>query len=336
MLKNYGIAFQDYNKLIEKDIEYNYENLEEDYILIENKAIGFGPYDMGFITGRLQTEIKREFIVGLEGSGIVIKIGKNCDENLLNKRVAYLADYNDPKCIGSFAKYSVTKKDNAFILPEEIDFNQGAYILGNPLTAKSLYDEIISKSKTNAIVQDTSSSAIGKMITKLCKLNKIKIINIVRKEENIKLLEDLGSEYNLNSNGKDFSKNFENFAKEINPDIYLTYQGGNFPSRIFSMMPNDSKMVSIGNINNEKLNGFSTTEFIFKGKSIEGFQVLDYMNEITKNQKENLMNYVKNSLANGEGEFKTDFNKEFSLKEYEKAFELYKDGASKGKIILKP
>jgi NADPH2:quinone reductase len=341
MLKNYGIAFQDFNKLIEKDIDYNYENIEkeketEDYILIENKSIGFGPYDMGFITGRLKTEKKREFIIGLEGSGIVIKVGKNCDKNLLNKRVAYLSDYNDPLCIGSFAKYSITKKENVFILPKEIDFNQGAYILGNPLTAKSIFDEIISKSKTRAIVQDTSSSALGKMISKLCIKDNIKIINIVRKENNIKILQELGSEIILNSTSENFLKNFENFSKEINPDIYITYQGGNFPSRIFNLMPNDSKMISCGNINNENLNGFSTTDFIFKGKTIEGFQVLNYMKEISNDKKENLFDYVKNSLIVGNREFITDINKEFSLKDYEKAIELYNNSASKGKIILKP
>jgi NADPH2:quinone reductase len=341
MLKNYGIAFQDSNKLVEKEILYNYENIEkeketEDYILIENKSIGFGPYDMGFISGRLKTELKREFIIGIEGSGIIIKVGKNCDENLLNKRVAYLSDYNDPLCIGSFAKYSITKKENVFIIPEEIDFNQGAYILGNPLTAKSIFDEIISKSKTRAIVQDTSSSALGKMITKLCIKNNIKIINIIRKDDNLKLLQELGSEFNLNSTSENFLKNFENFSKEINPDIYITYQGGNFPSRIFNLMPNDSKMVSCGNINNEKLNGFSTTDFIFKGKTIEGFQVLNYLKEITIEQKENLINCVKNSIINGDREFITDINKEFLLEDYEKAFELYNTEGSNGKIILKP
>ena len=174
------------------------------------------------------------------------------------------------------------------------------------------------------------------MITKLCIKNNIKIINIVRKDENFKLLEDIGSGNNLNSNSKEFAKSLEGLIKEINPDIYLTYQGGNLPSRVFDKMPYDSRMVCIGNINNEKLNGFSTTDFIFKGKTIEGFQVFDYMKEISKEQKEDLINYVKNSLANGECEFKTNIHKEFSLKEYSEAFELYKNSSSLGKLILKP
>lgn len=338
MLQNYGVIFEDYNKLTFREFEYNYEkNLDEDYVIIENKAIGFGPYDMGFITGRLKTEKKREFIVGLEGSGIVIKTANKNDEHLLQKRVAYLSDYHDEKCVGSFSKYSVTKKSNVFLLPDQIDYNQGAYLLGNPLTAKALMDDIITKrSKNKAIVQDTASSAIGKMITKLCLKNNIEIINIVRKDENIGLLEKCGSVNNFNSNNKDFTKNFSEVVKKINPDTYITYQGGNLPSRIIALMPNDSTMFSIGNINNEKLNGFSTTDFIFKGKSIEGFQLFNYLNDISNDEKEKLLEFVKDSIAQGNEEFKTDINSEFILKDFEKAFELYNIGSSKGKIILKP
>ena len=50
MIQNYGIIFKDFNNLEEKEINFDYENIEEDYILIENKAIGFGPYDMGFVS----------------------------------------------------------------------------------------------------------------------------------------------------------------------------------------------------------------------------------------------------------------------------------------------
>lgn len=335
--ENKGIVVKNLNTFEYDTIEwFDYNKIPDDYCIIETKAAGFGPYDIGFITGRLKLNQTRKFNLGLEGSGIVKKIGKNCDSSLMGKRVAFLADYHDSKTILSFAKFSVVNKNSFIILPDKIDFAQGAYILANPLTAKGLFSELISKSKSKAIIQDTATSSLGKMIIKICVKNGIKIINIVRKEENIKLLEEIGSTHNLNSTDKNFLNDLEKFVKEIKPDIYITYQGGNFPSRVFEKMPFDSKMVSCGNINNEKLNGFSTTDFIFKGKSIEGFQILNYIKEISAEEKKKMYDEVLKSVEEGEPEYLTQIYKEYALEDFDKAYKDYKVNGSLGKIILKP
>jgi len=335
-LENFGIIIKESNNFNYEKIEFKSEELPNNYCLIETKACGFGPYDTGYITGRLTINPKREFNLGCEGSGVVIKLGPNCDESLLGKRVAFINDYHDTNSIGSFARYSIINTKNILVLPEKIDFNQGAYILANPLTARGMFDEVISNSKTKAIIQDTSSSSLGKMVTNLCLKNGFKIINIVRKEENIKFLEQIGSTYNLNSNSKDFLKILEQLIKQINPDIYITYQGGNFPSRIFEKMPNDSKLISCGNINNEKLFGFSTTDFIFKGKSIEGFQILNLLNEICEQKKTFMYESILNSMEEGNSEFYTNINREYKLEDFQKGYEDYKNNSSLGKIIFKP
>jgi NADPH:quinone reductase-like Zn-dependent oxidoreductase len=337
-LENKGIVVKDTNNFTYEKINWiDLDTIPDDYCVIETKAAGFGPYDVGFITGRLRiNDPKRNFNLGLEGSGVVIKLGNKCDSSLLGKRVAFLADYHNPLSILSFAKFSVVDRNSLIILPEKIDFAQGAYILANPLTAKGLFIEVISKSKSKSIIQDTSSSSLGKMITKICLKNGIKIINIVRKEENIKLLEEIGSTFNLNSSDKNFLQNLEKFVQEINPDVYITYQGGNFPSRVFDKMPFDSKMVSCGNINNENLHGFSTTDFIFKGKSIEGFQILNYIKEISEEEKKKMYDEVFKSVEEGEPEYLTQIYKEYALEDFEKAYESYKVNSSLGKIVLKP
>lgn len=337
-LENKGIVIKDFNKFTYEKIQFqsNLTSLHDDYCLIETKACGFGPYDAGFITGRLQLKPKRDFVLGCEGCGVVIALGKNCDLSLLGKRVAFLADYHDPLQILSFAKFSIVNKNSIVVLSDKIDFSQGAYILANPLTAKGMFSEIILKSKNKAIVQDTASSSLGKMITKICLKHGIQIINVVRKDENFKLLEEIGSKFNLNSNDKNFLSSLENYVKQLNPDLYISYQGGNLPSRVFDKMPFDSKMVSCGNINNEKLFGFSTTDFIFKGKSIEGFQILNYLKEISDQRKKELYDEVLKSVEAGEPELLTQIYKEYALEDFEKAYEDYKANSSLGKIVFKP
>jgi len=338
-LENKGIVVKDYNKFSYEAIQSpsNLTSLKDDYCLIKTHACGLSPYDIDFLTGRLEINPKREFNLGCEGSGVITALGgKNSDLSLIGKRVAFLVDYNDPLQILSFAKYSIVNKKSVTILSDKIDFSQGAYILANPLTAKCLFSEVISKSKAKAIVQDTASSNLGKIITKLCLKHGIRIINIVRKEENLKLLEDVGSKFNLNSNDKNFLSSLENYVQQLNPDLYISYQGGNLPSRVFDKMPFDSKMISCGNINNEKLNGFSTTDFIFKGKSIEGFQIFNYLKQISEDEKRKMYDEVLKSVEVGESEFLTEIYKEYALEDFDKAYEDFKVNSSRGKIVLKP
>ncbi len=335
-LDNKGLVIEDVNKFSYKKIEYINECIPDGYCLVEIKACGLGPYDIGHIIGRLTLNEKREFNLGCEGSGVVIGTGENCDNSLIGKRVAFLSDYNDKNNIMSFANFSIVNKNSLIILPENIDYNQGAYILANPLTAKALFSHVILKSKAKAIVQDTSSSSLGKMITKLCIKNNIKIINIVRKKENIQILKDIGSQFNLDSSSQDFFNDLENFINQLNPDIYISYQGGNLPSRIVDKMPFDSKMVTCGNINNEKLAGFSTTDFIFKGKSIEGFQILNYLQDISEEEKKGIYNEILKSLEDGNSEYFTNISKEYPIEDFNKGYEDYLANSSLGKIIFKP
>lgn len=50
----------------------------------------------------------------------------------------------------------------------------------NPLTAFCFLD-IIKKHKANAIIHTAGGSAVGRILTKLCLLNNINIINTVRR-----------------------------------------------------------------------------------------------------------------------------------------------------------
>lgn len=215
--------------------------------------------------------------------------------------------------------------------------------MANPVTAHILFNSIIKKHKS--IVQDTSSSSLARMITKLCRKNGIKIINIVRKDEYV-------NEFDItfNSNSTNFWDNLSKAIKdEPSPSLYITYQGGNFPSRIFDRLPNNSTMCCCGNINSELLSGYSSTDFIFKGKTIIGFQVINYMAEMTEEEKQvvyqniiedfsvaysNNVNSDGNALENSI--YFTRISKEFSMQQFDEARKFYDSNMSKGKIILKP
>jgi NADPH:quinone reductase len=314
-----------------EDTTYDFENLDKDHLVIKVSASGLGPYDLGFVTGRL-TPMENGKTFGVEGSGIVMKVGSNCDSSLLGKRVAFLANLYDPSSVRALSEYAVVTEDLIFPLPDSIDDNSGAYLLANPATAYGLYESIIKGHK--AIVQDVASSALGKMITKLAKKNNIKIINIVRKEENLKILNGLGSDYAINSSASSFLDDLAKGINDIKPSLYITYQGGYYPSLVLDKMPNHSIMCVVGNINNEKLTGYSSTDFIFKRKKIIGFQLFNYFQDIGIEERKNIFRIIAEGLANGDETYKTEIQKVFKLSEWSEARKFYEGNMSKGKIVL--
>jgi NADPH:quinone reductase-like Zn-dependent oxidoreductase len=321
------------NKVELADQEYDFDNLDDNYIVVKMKAAGFGPYDLGFISGRISSKLEN-FNIGCEGAGEIVKVGKNVESSLIGKRVGYLADYNDPKSIRTYAEYSVVPRKGIVILPDNVSFEQGAYLLGNPLTALCMYEIVIKQHNAKAIVIDTAASALSKMINRLCLRDGIQVINIVRNEENIKLLKDTGIEYVLNSNSSTFNKDLVDYVSKLQPSIYISFLGGNFPYKVFTRLPRKAVMVFAGNINNELLCDFNTTDFIFSEKSIEGFQLFNYLNDIPEGTQSKMIDSITKELSS-DSVFYTTISKEFTMEQFDEAKKYYEENMSKGKILIK-
>ena len=318
-----------------EEYNFDFENLGRNSLVVKVTAAGLGPYELGFVIGRLKIpESTKTTNIGVEGCGVVVKVGKNCSSELLGKRVSFLVSNFDSDTVRSYSEYSVVNKDSIIELPDSIDDGQGAYLMANPVTAHILFNSTIKSHK--AIIQDTASSALGKMITKLCVKNGIKIINIVRKQDNVQMMNDLGSSYTLNFNSNDFWKTLPTVVQELSPSLYITYQGGYFPSQVFDKLPMKSVMCCCGNINNELLSGYSSTDFIFKGKIITGFQVLKHLDKLSAEEKSNIYNSIIQDISNGDNIYYTQISKEFKFSEWDEARKFYESNMSKGKIILKP
>jgi NADPH:quinone reductase-like Zn-dependent oxidoreductase len=107
-------------------------------------------------------------------------------------------------------------------------------------------------------------------------------------------------------------------------------------STLFGYMGNCSILCAIGNLNGDKLYGFSTADFIFKRKEIIGWHVFKYFSTLSEEQANQIKNEVQTSIASGDKTFLSNIAGEFPLDNFEEALKNYRLKMSKGKIILKP
>jgi len=307
-------------------------NIAADYVCIEIKAAGIGPYDLYYIKGQRALIPNMTHVPGCEGAGIVRKIGSNVNSSLLNKNVAFMVDYNDVNARGAWAEFAVVPSS----LVMEIDqqnpkFEEAAYAIANPVTALGMYYDLLKGRK--CVLQDTGSGALPTMVTKLCVKNGIEIINICRKEENIKIMSNAGSKHNFSSDSKTLIADLKIKIDELKPDLYLSYTGGNFPSKVFDLLPPKSQMCVLGNMSGEDLDGYSSTDFIFQDKWISGWSIYNFAKRYGMAK---LLEELKESFKNGENSYDTILGKEFKFTDINEAVKYYSENMSKGKPVLKP
>jgi len=133
--------------------------------------------------------------VGNEGAGEVIKAGANA-QNLLGKTVAILGG-------AMYAQYRTLKASDCLQLPAGTSAAEGASCFVNPLTALSMTETMRREGHT-ALVHTAAASNLGQMLNKICLKDGIQLVNIVRSEEQTKLLRDAGAAHVVDSSKPSF------------------------------------------------------------------------------------------------------------------------------------
>ena len=126
--------------------------------------------------------------VGNEGAGVVVDAGQSAEaQALLGKTVAVLggAMYSQLRCV---------KAAQCLVLPAGTTAAEGASCFVNPLTSLGMVETMRREGHT-ALVHTAAASNLGQMLNKICIKDKIELVNIVRKPEQVALLKALGARY---------------------------------------------------------------------------------------------------------------------------------------------
>jgi len=132
--------------------------------------------------------------VGNEGAGVVIAAGEQA-KALVGQRVACVPG-------NAYSQYCIA--DAGMCLPlGDISSEDGASAFVNPMTALG-FAETARMENHKAIIHSAAASNLGQMLVKICLEDDLPLVNIVRREEHVELLEGLGAEHVVNSSADDF------------------------------------------------------------------------------------------------------------------------------------
>ena len=184
------------------------------------------PQGMGIMKARIGQNLP----VGNEGAGTVVAAGDSPEaQALMGKTVAALSGM-------MYAQYACLPADSCLPVLPENNAKDAASCFVNPLTALSMVETMKLEGHT-ALVHTAAASNLGQMLNKICQADGVELVNIVRREAQVKILKDLGAKYVVNSSSETYMKDLTDAVHATGATLaFDATGGGELASQILTAM----------------------------------------------------------------------------------------------------
>ena len=168
---------------------------------------------------RMKARFGQALPIGNEGAGTVVAAGDDTyARSLIGKVVAIMGG-------GMYGEYRCVPAMMAMPLLEGHTAKDGASSFVNPLTALSMV-ETMRMEGHSALVHTAAASNLGQMLNRICQADGVDLVNVVRREEQAKLLRDMGAKYVCNSSDDDFMAKLTDAIHETGATLAFDATGG--------------------------------------------------------------------------------------------------------------
>jgi len=179
----------------------------------------------------MKSRLDKSMPAGNEGAGVVVDAGPNV-KGLVGKTVGLAGG-------SMYAQYKCAPAISCLVMEDGTTPVEAASSFVNPLTALS-FVETMKMENHSAIVHTAAASNLGQMLIKICQIDGIPLVNIVRKNEQVEILKGIGAKYICNTNDPDFMESLINALVETGATLGFDATGGGndgeLPGQILTAM----------------------------------------------------------------------------------------------------
>ena len=179
----------------------------------------------------MKPRLDQSMPVGNEGAGIIEGAGENT-KDLIGKVVGLAGG-------SMYSQYRCVPASSCLVMNEGTSSADAASSFVNPLTALSFLETMKMENHT-AIIHTAAASNLGQMLVKICKDDAVPLVNIVRKDEQVEILKNLGAKYICNTSDDNFMENLVEALVETGATLGFDATGGGnngeLPGQMLSAM----------------------------------------------------------------------------------------------------
>ena len=290
----------------------------------------------------LAPRIDKSMSAGNEGAGTVIAAGKSDEAQvLMGKTVAGLGP-------PMYSEYRTLKVHQCLEMPPGVSSRQAAACFVNPLTAMGMV-ETMHLEGFSGLVHTAAASNLGQMLQKICLLDNVPLVNIVRKPEQEKILRGIGAAHVCDSSKDTFEVDLQNAIFQT--EAYIGFDatgGGRLPNDILAAMERAANAVSVefnryGSTQHKQVyiyGGLERSDTILKRSygmqwGLAGWLLTPFLQKIGRERTAELRQRVANEITTT---FKSNFSREVSMAGAltAEALETYSQQSTGQKYLINP
>lgn len=272
---------------------------------------------------------KFPLIPGNDTVSKVYKKGSKVTKYDVGQRVIPLLLFDEGAC----QEYMVVKEDQILTsIPDEVDDFDASQFVVNGLTVYILFEQIIPLKEGDWAIQTAAASVIGRCAIQLAKVKGIKMINVVRKQEQIEELKSLGADHVIvykEGNEEALKKEVFDITGGKGVKYAIDAVGGKMGTFAFDVLSKNGTHASYGLLSGQPLE-IKTDLLIFKHASLVGFLLYNWFKDEPKEKIDKAVKGLVSLLK--EKKVSLKYDEVYEFKDYKKAIEASKSK----KVILVP
>jgi NADPH2:quinone reductase len=296
----------------------------QDEILVRLQAIGVNFIDTYQRTGLYPVDLP--YVPGLEGSGTVEKKGEGVKDFKVGDRVAYTG------IAGAYAEFSTIPAERAIRLPEELDFQQGAAVLLQGMTAHYLASTTYPLKKGDSCLIHAAAGGVGLLLVQIAKMRAATVYATVSTDEKARLAREAGADEVILYTKADFEADIKRLTGGQGVNVVYDSVGKTTFEKSLGCLKPLGYMVSFGQ-SSGKMDEIDPAILGAKGSLfLTRPSLFHYIAD-----RESLLIRAKEVLAWViSGKLKLHIGRSFSLSEAETAHRTLEGRKTTGKVLLIP
>tara|TARA_B100001175_G_scaffold278899_1_gene255770 strand:+ start:1303 stop:2274 length:972 start_codon:yes stop_codon:yes gene_type:complete len=180
-------------------IDITLDKPQPDEVTIEQKAIGLNYIDTYHRSGLYP--LKLPISLGLEGAGIITKVGDNVKNFKVGDKISYAGIP-----LGSYSTHRNYPTRNLVKVPDNIDLEIAATLMTKGLTTFYLLHKTYAVKSGETILFHAAAGGVGQIFGQWAKSLGCTIIGTVGSDEKISIAKENGYDHIINYNKEDFAK----------------------------------------------------------------------------------------------------------------------------------
>jgi NADPH:quinone reductase-like Zn-dependent oxidoreductase len=170
------------------------------------------------------------------------------------------------------------------------------------------------------------------MVNRLCRSEGIQVINVVRRDAQVKLLQEQGATIVLNSSEADFDQQLYDACHQADAHLAFDALAGPMTRQLLKALPEHSKVIVYSSLSFEAAK-VGADNLIFEDKSIDGFWLGPWISNKNLIQILMLWRRAQKLMAT---DLRSNIRARYPLQEAKNAVQDYLGHMTGGKILLSP